>query len=154
MIRPQSDKIPTLQLDVAGQDATVKKKPGKGYYVSGLEGQLGQVFRNLIDNAISFSKKENRIWIKLSQVKDMVQVTVEDEGQGIPEDKLEDIFDRFYTERPKSEAFGKHSGLGLSICKQIIEAHGGAIIAENRKEGGARFTVQLRYTPHKAEGTT
>ena len=83
-----------------------------------------------------------------------MQVVVEDEGQGIPEEKLEDIFDRFYTERPKAEAFGKHSGLGLSICKQIVEAHGGAIIAENRREArGARFIVQLRHMPGKTEAS-
>jgi len=143
----RSDKIPRLNLDV-GQN---KKKADKIFCVSGLEGQLGQLFRNLIDNAISFSKAEDKVWIRLRQQKDMVQVVIEDEGPGIPEDKLEDIFDRFYTERPKAEAFGKHSGLGLSICKQIVEAHEGAIIAENRQSGGARFTVQLRHFPHTGE---
>lgn len=161
----QSSTAPTLHLEIIGQKN--RKKSGRGFYVSGLEGQLGQLFRNLIDNAISFSKAGGDIWIRLRQTKGMVQVVVEDEGQGIPEDKLEDIFDRFYTERPKAEAFGKHSGLGLSICKQIVEAHGGAIIAENRyaqnrgdqnrgaqNRGvvkGARFIVQLRLLPHKME---
>ncbi|MDH3702993.1 MAG: ATP-binding protein, partial [Alphaproteobacteria bacterium] len=78
------------------------------------------------------------------------EVVVEDSGPGIPEAKVSAIFDRFYTERPKGEKFGKHSGLGLSISKQIIEAHGGTITAENRHpEGdpktiaGARFVVRL-----------
>ena len=66
---------------------------------------------------------------------------------GIPESKLEDIFERFYSERPKTEEYGKHSGLGLSITKQIISAHGGDIYAENVKAGnqvtGACFTVSL-----------
>jgi len=83
----------------------------------------------------------------------MVQVVIEDEGQGIPEDKLEDIFDRFYSERPSAEAFGKHSGLGLSICKKIVEAHEGAIVAQNRQTGGARFTVQLRHISLKPEAS-
>ena len=144
----QSTKIPTLHLEIIRQKN--KKNTGKDFFVSGLDGQLGQLFRNLIDNAISFSSADSHIWIRLRQTKDMVQVVVEDEGQGIPEDKLEDIFDRFYTERPKAEAFGKHSGLGLSICKQIVEAHGGAIIAENRRRvKGARFIVQLRHLDSK-----
>ena len=73
---------------------------------------------------------------------------VEDEGPGIPDAKLAAIFDRFYTERPPGEAFGTHSGLGLAISKQIIEAHHGMIRAENRHDQignlmGARFTVDL-----------
>ena len=77
-----------------------------------------------------------------------VLVTVEDEGPGIPEDKLTAIFDRFYSERPPGEKFGTHSGLGLSISKQIVEAHRGRIWAENRKDSsgivaGARFSVRL-----------
>ena len=80
-------------------------------------------------------------------------VTVEDEGPGIPEDKLTAIFDRFYTERPAGEKFGTHSGLGLSISKQIVEAHRGRIWAENRLRraragvGGARFLIRLPGRP-------
>ncbi len=149
----QSESIPTLHLEIIGQKG--RRNSSKAFNVSGLEGQLGQLFRNLIDNAISFSQADGNIWIRLRQTKGMVQVVIEDEGQGIPEDKLEDIFDRFYTERPKTEAFGKHSGLGLSICKQIVEAHGGAIIAENRRRTtGARFIVQLRHLAGKGEATS
>lgn len=143
---------PVLHLEIIGAKGKGRKNSDKSYCVRGLDGQLGQLFRNLIDNAISFSQPGGDIWIRLLQSRDMIQVVIEDEGQGIPEDKLEDIFDRFYSERPKQEAFGKHSGLGLSICKQIVEAHGGAIIAENRKRvTGARFIVQLRHLPVKAE---
>ena len=151
----QSADKPTLHLEIIGQKN--RKKLDKGFYVRGLEGQLGQLFRNLIDNAISFSKSGGDIWVRLRKTKDMVQVVIEDEGQGIPEDKLEDIFDRFYTERPRTEAFGKHSGLRLSSCKQIVEAHSGAIIAENRHAKnrgvvkGARFIVQLRHMKGKTE---
>ena len=67
-----------------------------------------------------------------------------DEGPGIPDSKLETIFERFYSERPAGEKFGTHSGLGLSISKQIIEAHNGQIFARNREDrSGARFTVRL-----------
>jgi two-component system sensor histidine kinase ChvG len=78
----------------------------------------------------------------------MVEFTVEDEGSGIPDAKLESIFDRFYSERPSGERFGQHSGLGLSISRQIVQGLRGRISAENRRDAegavrGARFIVQL-----------
>ena len=72
-----------------------------------------------------------------------MEISVEDEGPGIPEDRLEHIFDRFYSERPQGEHFGQHSGLGLSICRQIVEALKGRISAENRRIVGARIIVRL-----------
>lgn len=120
------------------------------------ESRLVQVFRNLISNAISFSPPGGRIDLIVRREGDSLVATVEDEGPGIPPAKLEDVFNRFYSERPDSEQFGKHSGLGLSISKQIVEAHGGEIRAENRPvrtgdgqdnagrtSGGARFVVRL-----------
>lgn len=111
--------------------------------VAGLESRLVQVLRNLIGNAISFSPPDGVIRLGARRARGEVMVTVEDDGPGIPDNKLEAIFDRFYSERPSSEKFGLHSGLGLSISKQIVEAHGGTIRAENRADGGARFTVRL-----------
>lgn len=111
--------------------------------IAGLEARLGQVVRNLIDNALSFSPPKQAIEVRLSKVNDMARIEIDDRGPGIPEDNLESIFDRFYTERPDVEAFGKHSGLGLSISRQIVEAHKGRISAENRPGGGARFIVEL-----------
>ncbi|HXQ50733.1 MAG TPA: stimulus-sensing domain-containing protein [Stellaceae bacterium] len=116
--------------------------------VIGIEGRLVQVFRNLIANAISFSPPGGIIRIAAQRRGDRVEVTIEDEGPGIPEGKLEAIFDRFYSERPAGEKFGTHSGLGLSISKQIVEAHRGTVGAENRRDSegaivGARFTVRL-----------
>lgn len=116
--------------------------------VPGIADRLGQVLRNLIDNAISFSPPGGRITLAARRDGDAVEITVEDEGPGIPEENLETIFERFYTERPSGEAFGTHSGLGLSICRQIVEAFGGAITAENRTDDdgrivGARFLVRL-----------
>ena len=78
----------------------------------------------------------------------MVEIEVEDEGPGVPESDLEAVFNRFYTARPAGEAFGVHSGLGLSISRQIVEAHGGTIRAANVRDPGgrvlgARFTVRL-----------
>ena len=116
--------------------------------VAGIEGRLGQVFRNIIANAISFSPKGGTIKLTARRSNKQVAVTVSDEGPGIPQGKLGSIFDRFYSERPKSEKFGTHSGLGLSISRRIIEAHGGVIRAENRlgpnqEVIGARFIVEL-----------
>jgi len=128
------------------------------YMVSGLEPRLGQVIYNLLDNAISFTPKNGIITLKLTKKKGVLDFTISDEGPGLPPEAGMRIFERFYSERPKTEAFGTHSGLGLSSCKQIIEAHGGAITAENLyqaqprkgkgaakppKVTGAKFTVSL-----------
>jgi two-component system sensor histidine kinase ChvG len=115
--------------------------PG-GAIVRGRDERLGQVFRNLIDNAVSFSPPGGTVAVTASRHDMVARVTVEDEGPGIPPDNLESIFERFYTERP-GETFGRNSGLGLSIARQIIEGAGGRIYAENRKEGGARLIVEL-----------
>lgn len=116
--------------------------------ILGRETPIGQVFRNLIDNARSFSPADGEVRIGLSRVRGRLFATVEDDGPGMPPDNLETIFERFYTSRPKGRAFGGNSGLGLSIARQIVEAHGGQIHAENRKDDaggviGARFVVEL-----------
>ena len=122
--------------------------PNQALVVAGIEGRLGQVFRNLISNAVSFSPPGGTIRLSARRERGEVVVTVADQGPGIPPDKLEAIFSRFYSERPRGEKFGTHSGLGLSISRQIIEAHGGTIRAENQSDPdgrvtGARFTVRL-----------
>ena len=116
--------------------------------VTGIETRLSQVFRNLIANAVSFSPPFGEIRLTARHDGRAVLIAVEDQGPGIPDDKLTAIFDRFYTERPLGEKFGTHSGLGLSISKQIVEAHRGMIWAENRKDEnranmGARFCIRL-----------
>jgi len=111
--------------------------------VAGIEGRLVQVLRNLIGNALSFSPEGGTIRLSAEREGKFVRIAVEDDGPGIPDNKLDAIFDRFYSERPVAEKFGTHSGLGLSISKQIVDAHSGLIWAENRKEGGARFVVKL-----------
>jgi two-component system, OmpR family, sensor histidine kinase ChvG len=115
----------------------------------GHDGRYGQVFRNVLDNALSFSPPHSRIVVELGREprNGPFIVTIDDEGQGIPEDNLESIFQRFYSERP-TEHFGQHSGLGLSICRQIMETYGGSITASNRRAAdgrvlGARFTVRI-----------
>jgi two-component system, OmpR family, sensor histidine kinase ChvG len=122
-----------------------------GTIVRGRDERLGQVFRNLIDNALSFSPPGGTVTVRAIPHDQAARVMVEDEGPGIPPDNLESIFERFYTERPV-ETFGKNSGLGLSIARQITESAGGRIWAENRPaqqqtegrhSGGARLIVDL-----------
>jgi len=126
----------------------VVEAPTAGLVVNGVEGRLVQVLRNLIGNAVSFSPPGGAIRLVGRQDGAWVEVAVEDQGPGIPEAKLERIFERFYSERPKGERFGTHSGLGLSISRQIVEALRGTISAENLRDEngrvvGARFVVRL-----------
>ncbi len=117
--------------------------------VQGLEGRLGQVFLNLLDNALSFSPRGGTVTLRARrEPRGGVTVMVEDEGPGVPEENLERIFERFHSERPANEGFGDHSGLGLSISRQIVEAHGGRIRAENRRaaEGGPRLGARFAVT--------
>ncbi|MEO1405052.1 MAG: ATP-binding protein, partial [Pseudomonadota bacterium] len=120
---------------------------GGGLMVRGRDGPLGQVVRNLIDNARSFSPNDGRVRVVLRQEANGPQtvacIMVEDDGPGIPEDKLDKIFERFYTDRPSGADFGNNSGLGLSIVKHIVQTHRGDVRAENRDQGGARFIVEL-----------
>jgi two-component system, OmpR family, sensor histidine kinase ChvG len=111
--------------------------------VPGMELRIGQVLRNIIDNAVSFSPPGGKIIFELTRTNGLAQIIIQDEGPGIPTDNVEDIFKRFYSERPEAEDFGQHSGLGLAISKQIVEAHGGTLRAENIVPHGARFILTL-----------
>jgi len=140
----RAENSPRLVLDLPA-DQPGRHRP---LIVPGIESRLSQVFLNVIANAVSFSPPDGEIRIRAVPDGRAVLVTVEDQGPGIPEDKLTAIFDRFYTERPAGEKFGTHSGLGLSISKQIVEAHRGRIWAENRTDAdgrisGARFLIRL-----------
>lgn len=122
--------------------------PASPIYIRAYETPFAQVLRNLIDNALTFSPETGKVTVTAERAGDQVVFTVDDEGPGIPEDNLETVFERFYTQRPKGATFGNHSGLGLAICRQIITAHRGTIQAENRVDAdgqitGARFTVAV-----------
>ena len=121
--------------------------------VLGNDSRLGQVIDNLIDNARSFSPAGGTVRVTCRRLKGEIEIVVDDDGPGVPDEAIEKIFERFYTHRPH-QAFGQNSGLGLSISKHIIEAHGGRIWAENRRSApaasdetslvpGARFIVRL-----------
>ena len=151
------DVVPILrtlqELDEATRDPENDPKlevtaPPTGLCVWAVEDRLVQVLRNLIGNAHSFSPRLGRIMVRVRNAGPMAELSVEDDGPGIPDANLEHIFDRFYSERPKGESFGQHSGLGLSISRQIVEALHGQISAENRRDAtgrvlGARFIVRL-----------
>jgi two-component system sensor histidine kinase ChvG len=123
------------------------------YVVPGHDSRLGQVIDNLIDNARSFAPVASSVRVTCRRRRDEVEVIVDDDGPGIRPDSFDKIFERFYTDRPE-QGFGQNSGLGLSISKQIIEAHRGRVWAENRlsvpgagdtapRVLGARFVVRL-----------
>ncbi len=145
------DDTPEVLIDIA-------YAPGAHpYRVTGHDSRLHQVIVNLLENAISFSPPGGRVAVVARRIGPEVQIAVEDEGPGIPQDNIERIFERFYTDRPQ-ENFGQNSGLGLNISRQIIVAHGGRVYAENRpaagagrgkgdtptgESGGARFVIRL-----------
>lgn len=150
-----TEAVVSLQNDLADdrdQKVTLSISPANApslaFVVSGHDSRLGQVVTNLVDNARSFSEDEAEVRVSLSAKDGWVEVIVDDDGPGIRAEKIERIFERFYTDRPESEGFGNNSGLGLAISRQIVEAHRGTIVAENRKAAdgtitGARFTVRL-----------
>ncbi len=145
----------------------VAPAPGmrKPYWVMGHDSRLGQVITNLVENARSFSPENGNVRIALRRAwhilsgpgpEACIEIIVDDDGPGIPDHALERIFERFYTDRPE-QGFGQNSGLGLSISRQIIEAHGGLLEARNRLSSdgvsvaGARFVIWLPAPPAKKQ---
>jgi two-component system, OmpR family, sensor histidine kinase ChvG len=138
--------------DVAVESRFEGRTPSDTFSAPGHDSRLGQVISNLLSNAQSFSPAGGKVRIVCRRVRADIEIVVDDDGPGIGQDALERIFERFYTDRPH-QGFGQNSGLGLSISKQIIEAHGGRIWAENRAGAvdadgkptvaGARFVVRL-----------
>jgi two-component system, OmpR family, sensor histidine kinase ChvG len=138
------------------QPVTDKHVAETKYQVLGNDSRLGQVFRNLIDNARSFTADGTKITTRLRRIGENVEIRVEDSGPGIQPENLERVFERFYTDRPQ-HSFGRNSGLGLAISRQVVDAHKGRIYAENRlgkadDKGekpilGARFVVRIPALP-------
>jgi two-component system sensor histidine kinase ChvG len=145
------DVVALYQATAKPGDVTVRFEPPGALEppsVMGREGPLSQIFRNLIDNARSFSPPGGEVVVALAKARSQVIATVSDSGPGIPPENLETVFERFYTSRPKGAAFGGNSGLGLSIARQIAEAHGGHLTAANRtapdgEVAGAAFILTL-----------
>ncbi len=127
------------------QDVAVRSD---AFVVNGHEDNLGRVLTNLLDNALSFSPEDGAVTVQVQRIGGAVEIAVSDQGPGIPAESIDKIFARFYSDRPQSDRISsKNSGLGLSISREIVAAHGGQIWAENRIEGGkiagACFRVRL-----------
>ncbi|TCL73113.1 two-component system sensor histidine kinase ChvG [Rhizobium sp. BK251] len=138
-------------------DYIVDRKPGSktSFIVTGHDLRLGQIVTNLIENARSFVPEiGGRITVRLVRTRTRCVIYIEDNGPGIQAENIDRIFERFYTDRPESEGFGQNSGLGLSISRQIAEAHGGSLRAENIIDAetgaltGARFVLSLPADAH------
>ncbi|MCE8006762.1 sensor histidine kinase [Aestuariivita sp.] len=162
LVKEEEEEFNLLQMldnlnQYLGEDARAKgidyitDMPSEPIQINGLEARLAQVFVNLITNAVSFCEDGDAIRVWARKRENRVLVVVEDTGPGIPDQALTKIFKRFYSQRPE-EHFGNNSGLGLAISKQIVEAHGGVIWAENIRPTeaditseplGARFVVGL-----------
>ncbi len=145
------DAMVSMQGDLAAQrkvKVVLDNKASKVAPVTlGHDSRLAQVFSNIIDNAVSFSPEDGTVTVTVTPNDEDIVVTITDEGPGIRGD-ISRIFQRFYTDRPDGEHFGDHSGLGLAISKQIIDAHRGTITAANRSDRtGAVFTVTLKRAP-------
>lgn len=121
-------------------DLELNKEP---VIVNASEDRLLQVFENLLDNAVSFTSDGKRIVIETTREEKHVVVRVRDEGPGIPEENLDRLFDRFFTYRPDEQKRQRHTGLGLSIVKTIVEGYGGTVAVANQQGGGAIFEVRL-----------
>jgi two-component system sensor histidine kinase ChvG len=134
--------------ETAQRIAFARPKTGSAM-VKGDPTRLSRALENLIDNAFSFSPPGGIVRIGASRARSRVILSVEDEGPGVPANARTAIFERFHSDRPSEESFGKHSGLGLSIVKAIVEAHEGDVKVESRGRGvsGARFVVTLQATP-------
>lgn len=121
--------------------------PDHDVKVAADEQRLSQVLDNLANNAIKFGKAGGAITLRLRDEKSFARVEVQDTGIGIPPDKLEKIFDRFYQADGGSTRRYGGVGLGLSICKSILAAHGGNIWVESEEGKGSRFIFTLPKIP-------
>jgi two-component system sensor histidine kinase ChvG len=133
----------TLKLELDIQDRWL---PEDAFIVMGHEARLGRVITNLLDNAISFSPEGGAVAVRARRLASEIEIIVDDDGPGIPADKLDDIFERFYSDRPQSDStLGKNSGLGLSISRDIVDAYGGRIEASNRLAVGGATEARLDH---------
>jgi two-component system sensor histidine kinase ChvG len=145
---PRDDGV-RVSLAIEGDDP-------RAFRAAGNDSRLSQVIDNLVDNALSFSPPGGTVRVTCRRTRTHVEILVDDEGPGVPPNAFEKIFERFYTDRPH-QGFGQNSGLGLSISKQIVDAHGGTLRVENRLGAvdpdtgeprvlGARFIARLPAT--------
>ena len=124
-----------------GISIKMKSNGSHKYNILGIENRIEQIIANLLDNSISFSKDNQKIIVELERKNGMINLNVIDEGEGFRESDTQKIFKRFYSNRP--DKFGKHSGLGLNIVKNLVELHNGNIAASNNKDKGAKIEISF-----------
>jgi two-component system sensor histidine kinase SenX3 len=129
-------------LEERGQRVTIAIGPG-AETLRGDSAKLHDALRNLVANAISYAPEQTTILVEASRLDGRVRMSVSDEGPGIPEEDLSRVFERFYRVDKSRARDPGGTGLGLAIVKHLVELHGGDVRAENRTEGGARFTIIL-----------
>lgn len=105
--------------------------------------RIEQVLSNLIGNALRYVNENGKVWVTASEINNGIQITVNDNGAGIPEEDLPFIFDRFWRKEKSRSRISGGTGLGLAIAKQLIEAQGGSIEAKNLDEGGLQIIILL-----------
>ena len=141
----QDLKNQNKQIQIKIKNKIVSKN---GYFILGIESRLEQVIANLLDNSISFSDEDKKIEIKIEETSSNLVILIKDEGPGFSETSPQKIFKRFYSNRPKS--FGKHSGLGLNIVKNLVDLHGATIYASNNiTQKGANVEILFSEVNHK-----
>ena len=111
--------------------------------------QIGQVLHNLLDNALKYSPPGTRVELRAAWMEDELLLDVLDHGPGLPPGEEGRVFERFYRAPQLRESAVPGVGIGLSICRGLVEAHGGTLTAENRPGGGAHFQVRL---PRRRDG--
>jgi two-component system sensor histidine kinase KdpD len=147
---PINKSILLLRHQIAEKHLNIAFQTEQSLYVTGDEKRLGRLFINLLENVVRYSPFYANVTITPSPVEDQnsryIKISIEDEGPGIPEQDLARIFDQFY-QVEKNSSIESGSGLGLCYCKMIVEAHGGTIWAENRRQGGTAFKLLLPVYP-------
>jgi two-component system, OmpR family, phosphate regulon sensor histidine kinase PhoR len=132
----------THAIDERQQRVVIEVAP-EADVVRGDPAKLHDALRNLVSNAVTYTPEQTTIRIDVTRSADRIAISVSDEGPGIPDEDLARVFERFYRVDKSRARDPGGTGLGLAIVKHLVELHGGAILVENRAEGGARFTVTL-----------
>ena len=138
------DDFNNIYIEKKNVNIKLNTSGSKNYIIKGISNRIEQIIANLLDNAVSFSKKGSIVYVNLDKNENYTLLKVSDEGEGFKESDIKKVFDRFYSNRP--ENFGEHSGLGLNIVKNLVHIHKGQIYASNSPKGGAMIEIKFPKT--------
>ena len=138
------DDFNNIYIEKKNVNIKLNTSGSKNYIIKGISNRIEQIIANLLDNAVSFSKKGSIVYVNLDKNENYTLLKVSDEGEGFKETDIKKVFDRFYSNRP--ENFGEHSGLGLNIVKNLVQIHKGQIYASNSPKGGAMIEIKFPKT--------